>query len=127
MILAVNGTLMRGFELNPHMLDASGVFICEDITAPVYRLWSIHDDYPGMARSESGGAGIAVELWELSADGILQLLSGEPEGLCLGKITLADGRSVLGILAEPQILDNSLEITRFGGWRSYLESIKQKS
>jgi gamma-glutamylcyclotransferase (GGCT)/AIG2-like uncharacterized protein YtfP len=122
MILAVNGTLMRGLELNSHMLDAGGVFICEDITAPVYRLWSIHDDYPGMARSESGGAGITVELWELSAEGILQLLSGEPQGLCLGKVTLADGRVVLGILAEAQILENCSEITRFGDWRNYLQS-----
>jgi hypothetical protein len=124
MILAVNGTLMRGLGLNPHMLDAGGVFICEDITAPGYRLWSIHDDYPGMTHGESGSAGIAVELWELSDEGILLLLSGEPEGLCLGKITLADGRVVLGILAEARILRNCREITRFGGWRSYLQSMK---
>jgi hypothetical protein len=124
MILAVNGTLMRGLELNPHMLDAGGEFICESITAPIYRLWSIHDDYPGMVRSESGGAGIAVELWKLSTEGILQLLAGEPEGLCLGKVTLADNRVVLGILAETRILVNCEEITRFGGWRNYLQSIK---
>jgi gamma-glutamylcyclotransferase (GGCT)/AIG2-like uncharacterized protein YtfP len=124
MILVVNGTLMRGLELNPHMLDAGGVFISENITAPVYRLWSIRDVYPGMARAESGGTGIAIELWELSAEGILQLLSGEPEGLCLGKVALADGQVVLGILAEAQILENCQEITRFGGWRNYLKSIR---
>jgi hypothetical protein len=122
MILAVNGTLMRGLELNQHMLDAGGLFISEVITAPVYRLWSIQDGYPGMAHAESGGAGITVELWELSAEGILQLLSGEPEGLCLGKVTLADCRVVLGILAEAQILENCSEITRFGGWQNYLQS-----
>ena len=124
MILIVNGTLMRGLELNPHVLDAGGVFVSEGITAPVYRLWSINDEYPGMARAESGGTGIAIELWELSAEGILQILTGEPEGLCLGKITLADGRVALGILAEAQILENCQEITRFGGWRNYLASIR---
>ena len=122
MILAVNGTLMRGLTLNPHMLDAGGVFISEGITAPVYRLWSIRDGYPGMARAELGGAGIAVELWELPAEGILQLLSGEPEGQCLGKVALADGQVVLGILAEAWILENCPEITRFGGWQNYLQS-----
>ncbi len=124
MILAVNGTLMRGLELNPHMLEAGGTFVSEGITAPVYRLWSIHDAYPGMVRAESGGSGIAIELWELSTEGILQLLSGEPKGLCLGKVILADGRIVLGILAETHILENCLEITHFGGWRKYLQSRK---
>ncbi len=92
------------------------------ITAPAYRLWSIHDAYPGMTRDDRRGTGIALELWELSAGGILQLLRGEPEGLCLGKVTLADGRVVLGILAEATILEGCQEITRFGGWRKYLQS-----
>ncbi len=37
-ILAVNGTLMRGLELNPNMLAAGAEFIREDRTVPVYRL-----------------------------------------------------------------------------------------
>jgi hypothetical protein len=122
MLLAVNGTLMRGLELNRQMLEAGGVFISDAFTASVYRLWSIHDAYPGMTRDDRSGTGIAVELWELSARGILQLLYGEPDGLCLGKVSLADGRVVLGILAEASILEGCQEITRFGGWRKYLQS-----
>ncbi len=122
MLLAVNGTLMRGLELNPQMLEAGGIFISEAYTEPGYRLWSIHDAYPGMTHDDMGGTGIALELWELSAGGILQLLWGEPEGLCLGKVTLADGRVVLGILAETCILKGCREITNFGGWRKYLQS-----
>ena len=122
MLLAVNGTLMRGLELNPRMLEAGGVFISETNTAPAYRLWSIQDAYPGMVRDDRMGSGIAVEIWELSAGGILQLLCGEPDGLCLGKVTLMDGRVVLGILAEIRILEGCQEITRFGGWRKYLQS-----
>jgi gamma-glutamylcyclotransferase (GGCT)/AIG2-like uncharacterized protein YtfP len=122
MILAVNGTLMRGLKLNAHMLDAGGIFISEDITAPVYRLWSIHDAFPGMVRDDLVGVGIAVELWKLPAEGILQLLSDEPEGLCVGKVALANGQVVLGILAEAIILEGCQEITKFGGWRNYLQS-----
>jgi len=77
---------------------------------------------PGWPAPNLGGAGIAVELWELPAEGILQLLSGEPEGQCLGKVALADGQVVLGILAEAWILENCPEITRFGGWQNYLQS-----
>jgi hypothetical protein len=122
MLLAVNGTLMRNLELNRQMLDAGAVFIAEDTTAPQYRMWSIQDAYPGMTYSETEGACIAVELWDLSAGGILQILSGEPEGLCLGKLKLSDGRVVLGILAESRILTGCKDITRFGGWRNYIRS-----
>jgi gamma-glutamylcyclotransferase (GGCT)/AIG2-like uncharacterized protein YtfP len=122
MRLAVNGTLMRGFDLNPQMLEAGGGFISEAFTAPIYRLWSIRDAHPGMTRDDQRGAAIALELWELSAGGILQVLNGEQEGLCLGKVTLADGQVVLGILAEANILEGCQEITHFGGWRKYLQS-----
>ncbi len=86
MLLAVNGTLMRGFELNPQMLEAGGVFISEAYTAPGYRLWSIHDAYPGMTRDDRRGTGIALELWELSADGILQLLSVNRKDFAWGRL-----------------------------------------
>jgi len=122
MLLAVNGTLMSNLELNRQMLEAGGVFVSEDTTAPLYRMWSINDTYPGMTYSETEGACIAVELWDLSAGGILQLLSGEPEGLCLGKVKLAAGQVVLGILAEARILKGCVDITRFGGWRNYIRS-----
>jgi len=37
--LAVNGTLMRGLELNHNLLELGGVFVEETLTAPLYRLW----------------------------------------------------------------------------------------
>ena len=49
-LLAVNGTLMRGLELNKNMQKAGGVFIREDRTDAHYRLWSINDQHPGMIR-----------------------------------------------------------------------------
>lgn len=49
-LLAVNGTLMRGLELNPNMQKAGGIFVREDRTDAHYRLWSINDRHPGMIR-----------------------------------------------------------------------------
>jgi hypothetical protein len=46
-LLAVNGTPMRGLELNKNMLKAGGVFVREDLTDAHYRLWSINDRHPG--------------------------------------------------------------------------------
>jgi hypothetical protein len=35
------------------------------------------------------------------ADGLVSILSKEPAGLSIGKVTLAGGEEVLGVLAEP--------------------------
>ena len=120
MLLAVNGTLMRGLALNPNMLAAGAVFMEDIQTAATYRLWSIHDAYPGMLRTNVGGAAIRLELWEVPASGLIQILGQEPAGLTLGRVVLADGREVLGVLIEPYAIEGQREITGFGGWRAYL-------
>jgi gamma-glutamylcyclotransferase (GGCT)/AIG2-like uncharacterized protein YtfP len=117
--LAVNGTLMRGLELNANLLDAGARFLRETTTAPEYRLWSIDDRHPGMMRVREGGAAIALEVWEVPAAGLAQILLREPAGLCIGKVRLADGEETLGVLAEPALCEGQREITGWGGWRAY--------
>ena len=119
MRLAVNGTLMRGLELNGNMLAVGARFVREAVTAPEYRLWSIADRHPAMMRVREGGTGIAVEVWEVPAAGLGQILLQEPPGLCIGKVRLADGEETLGVLAEPTLCEGQREITRWGGWRAY--------
>ncbi len=41
--LAVNGTLMRGLELNKNLLEVGATFIKEATTETAYRLFSIGD------------------------------------------------------------------------------------
>jgi len=118
-LLAVNGTLMRGLELNGNLLGCGGSFVREAKTAPVYRLYSIGDIHPAMLRVDSGGAAIALEIWELPAAGFAQVLAGEPAGLCIGKVLLSDAADVLGVLGEPWLIARGAEITQFGGWRAY--------
>jgi hypothetical protein len=119
--LAVNGTLMRGLPLNHHLLDAGGTFVREVRTAPIYRLWSIDDVHPAMLRTtRSGGAAIMVEVWRLPLPGATRTLMREPPGLTLGKVVLEDGNLVLGVLAEPALIEGHQEITQYGGWREYL-------
>ena len=120
--LAVNGTLMRGLELNPNLLDAGAVFVEETLTEPAYRLWSIGDRHPAMLRVSEGGSAIAVEVWSVPAAGIASILLAEPPGLSIGKVILADGRTVLGVLGEPALCEGCREITSHGGWRAYLAS-----
>ncbi len=117
--LAVNGTLMRGLELNPNMLAAGGVFVREDLTDAHYRLWSIGERHPGMIRVATGGTAVALEIWELPLVSFATLLLSEPAGLAIGKVTLHGGNQVLGVLAEPWLVENQKEITQHGSWRVY--------
>ena len=121
-LLAVNGTLMRGLELNGNLLAAGGRFVRETRTAPVYRLWSIGDRHPAMVRVATGGAAIAVEVWSVPAAGLASILWQEPRGLCIGKVELDDGSEVLGVLGEPMLCEGQREITAHGGWRAYVAS-----
>jgi hypothetical protein len=60
-LLAVNGTLMRGLELNGNLLAAGARFVREAKTVPEYRLYSIGDVHPAMLRVPTGGASVALE------------------------------------------------------------------
>ena len=96
-LLAVNGTLMRGLELNPNLLAVGATFVRETATEPAYRLWTINDRHPAMVRVKTGGVSVAVE----------------------------DGAEVLGVLGEPILCEGQKEITSFGGWRAYTASQKK--
>jgi len=123
--LAVNGTLMRGLELNRNMIDAGATFVRAAATVPAYRLWSIDDRHPAMIRVASGGVSVAVEVWAVSPEGLAQILLQEPPGLCIGKVRLSDGEDVLGVLGEPLLCEGQREITRHTGWRAYIASKKE--
>jgi len=119
-LLAVNGTLMRGLELNHNMLQAGARFVREARTSAQYRLYSIGDVHPAMLRAAASGAAIELELWELPPPALAAILLSEPAGLSIGKVVLADGTEVLGVLGEPWLCEGRPEITRHGGWRKYL-------
>jgi hypothetical protein len=119
---AVNGTLMRGLELNPNLQKVGATFVREDVTAPIYRLWTIADRHPAMLRVSENGQAIALEIWSITADALGTVLMSEPAGLCIGKVVLADGQEVLGVLGEPFLCEGQTEITSYGGWRAYTAS-----
>lgn len=119
-LLAVNGTLMRGLELNPNLLAVGATFVRETQTEPAYRLWSIGDRHPAMVRVKEGGVTVVVEVWSVPAAGVAKILLQEPPGLSIGKVKLADGAEVLGVLGEPVLCEGQREITQHRGWRMYV-------
>ena len=121
--LAVNGTLMRGLELNRNLTDVGATFVRDAETEAAYRLWSIDDVHPAMVRVLSEGRSIAVEVWAVPPAGLVSILLKEPPGLSIGKVKLIDGQEVLGVIGEPALCAGHKEITAFGGWRTYVASL----
>ncbi len=122
--LAVNGTLMKGLSLNPNMLNVGSTFEREAKTEPSYRIWSIDDDYPAMIKVKEGGVSVALEVWNVPLAGLGIILSQEPPGLAIGKLTLEDNEEVLGVIGEPLTVEGKKEITQYGGWRAYQAALK---
>lgn len=117
--LAVNGTLMRGLSLNQNLTNVGATFLYEATTTADYRLWSIYDTHPAMMRVSTEGVQVALEVWQVPPAGLVQVLQQEPPGLCIGKVTLSNGETVLGVLGEPFLCEGQKDISTFGGWRSY--------
>jgi hypothetical protein len=123
----LNGGGMRGGSL--HHLLGGAPLVAEIRTAPLYRLYSVGDLYPALQLAaespEPGTAGSAIagEVYDLPLDLLRDdLLPAEPPELELGVIKLSDGTAALGlILRRPcPVLNDLIDISRFGGWRSYL-------
>ncbi|MDU4960082.1 MAG: hypothetical protein E6X17_05395 [Sporomusaceae bacterium] len=119
-LLAVNGTLMRGLELNRNLLDVGATFVREDTTAACYRLWSIDDRHPAMLRTSGEGGRVAVEIWSIPLEGLAKVLLNEPAGLSIGKVLLSDESIVLGVLGEFFLCQGHCEITEYGSWHAYI-------
>jgi hypothetical protein len=119
---AVNGTLMRGLELNGNLQKVGATFVREAQTAPIYRLWTINDRHPAMLRVNQNGAAIALEIWSISPAALGEVLMSEPAGLAIGKVVLSDMQEVLGVLGEPFLCEGQKEITEYGGWRAYTQN-----
>lgn len=120
--LAVNGTLMRGLELEKNLHAVQAVFLREAQTAKCYRLWSIGDKYPAMLRvdpKDSHAVPVEVEVWNIPRMGLSIVLESEPEGLSIGKVILEDGEVVFGVIGEPELIRDQKEISQYGGWRCY--------
>ena len=121
-LLAVNGTLMRDFELHKNLKEVKATFVKESQTEKGYRLYSINDQYPAMIKGEDGES-IAVEVYELTTDAMEKVLAKEPEGLSIEPIKLIDEQEVFGVVGSPEIVEGQKDITSFKGWRKYMDHL----
>jgi len=122
-LLAVFGAHLRGQPLH-HQLETLG--------ARFERAVSTTDDFlmvrldstppkPGLVHVPGGGGrSLPGELYRISPAGLGTFLAALPEPMALTAMTLADGTAAVGFTCTPAAAASGVDITEFGGWRSFL-------
>jgi allophanate hydrolase len=126
--LAVVGAHLTGMPLNHELATRGAIFVEKTTTAKKYRLFKLTDTMPpkpGLSRCDNeAGAVIEVELWDLPLGTVGSFLAGIPAPLGLGTLELIDGRAVHGFICEGYAIRSGIDITSFGGWRTYCNSLQ---
>ncbi|MDQ1423911.1 MAG: hypothetical protein QOD72_1409 [Acidimicrobiaceae bacterium] len=125
--LAVVGAHLKGQPLNHELIVRGAHFRRVTQTSPCYRLFGLPTApaKPGLVRVEPDdprAGAIEVEVWSLDAAAFGSFVAGVPAPLSIGRVTLSDGSTVAGFLCESWATAEAVDITHFGGWRSYLAS-----
>ena len=121
--LAVVGAHLEGMPLHWQLTSRNATFVGAFTTAPTYKLYAMAESVPpkpALVHSSDGGAAIALEVYELGLAEFGSFVAEVPPPLAIGTVTLADGTSVKGFVAEPRALDGAEDITHLGGWRAYI-------
>lgn len=121
--LAVVGAHLKDMPLHWQLTSRNAEFVGACETAPTYRLYAMADSVPpkpALVHSPDG-APIKVEVYELGVAEFGSFVVEVPAPLAIGTVTLADGTSVKGFVAEPRALTGAADITALGGWRAYVE------
>ena len=122
-LMFLNGTAMAGGA--DHHLLGGAALLATTRTAPRYRFYAVRSAnnraYPALLDVGPGGVAVEGEVYDLSYTQLREvLLPGEPDGLELGVIELADGSGALGMVlrrahTEPPLAD----ISALASWRVY--------
>ena len=120
--LAVVGAHLEGMPLHWQLTSREAKFVGAYETAPNYRLYAMADSVPPKPAlvHSTDGAAIAVEVYELGVAEFGSFVVEVPAPLAIGTVTLSDGSSVKGFVAEPRALTGAEDITALGGWRAFI-------
>lgn len=124
--VAVVGAHLTGMPLNFQLTSRNAARVEQTTTAATYKLYALANTQPpkpGLVRAE-GGSAIIVELWDIPLARFGEFVAEIPAPLGIGSLELADGRIVKGFICEPWATGEATDITAFGGWRSYIQSLK---
>ena len=123
-LLAVAGAHLTGQPANPILVDLGGRLYSRAHTAGGYRMFTVPGPFPrpGLVHTGDGPAtGIEIEVWDLPTDSLALLMPTIAEPLHLGPLTLDNGETVTGFLADRTCAIPTADITAAGGWRIHRE------
>ena len=122
--LAVVGAHLEGMPLHWQLTSRNARPIATTTTAPTYRLYAMADSVPPKPAliHDATGSAIAVEVYELDMAAFGSFVAEVPPPLAIGTVTLADGSTVKGFVAEPRAIVGAADITDLGGWRAFIAS-----
>jgi allophanate hydrolase len=122
--LAVVGAHLAGMPLHWQLASRGARLVQATRTAPHYRLYAMAGQSPpkpALVHVGEDGHGIAVEVYELELAAFGSFVAEVPAPLAIGTVTLTDGTTVAGFVAEPRALEGARDISALGGWRAFIE------
>jgi allophanate hydrolase len=126
-LLAVAGAHLRGQLLNNQLTTRGARLVGSVKTAADYRLFALRDNLlpkPGLLRDPGfAGNGVDVELWAVPEHQFGSFVAAVPPPMTIGNVVLQDGNVVKGFLCEAAATWGATDISRFGGWKPYLQSL----
>jgi allophanate hydrolase len=126
--LVVVGAHLSGMPLNHELTSRNARFLRASPTTSDYQLHALRGGppaRPGLLRIADGaGASIATEVWALAPEAFATFIAAIPAPLAIGTVRLADGTTPKGFTVEAEGLKGATDVTRFGGWRAYMASLK---
>ena len=126
--VAVVGAHLKGQPLNWQLTERGARLMKTCRTAAGYRLYALDGAKPakpGLVRDHGfSGPGIELEVWAVPAENFGGFVADVPPPLGIGNATLDSGETVKCFICEQFAIAGAREITQFGGWRSYLASLK---
>jgi allophanate hydrolase len=127
--VAVVGAHLSGMPLNIQLTERGATRVGTAHTSADYRLFALPGTVPpkpGLLRVAPGtGAPIALEIWDMPIEHYGSFVALIPAPLGIGTLLLADGTSVQGFVCEARATAGALDISHFGGWRAYIESLQK--
>jgi gamma-glutamylcyclotransferase (GGCT)/AIG2-like uncharacterized protein YtfP len=118
-LMFLNGDGMRGGRA--HYTIEGVPLVGERRTAPLYRFYSVRDEFPALYPSADDGQPIRGELYDVPMGQLSALLATEPPELELSIIELEGGELSFAMVLRDTEHAAGLhkDITSYGGWHAY--------
>jgi len=127
--IAVVGAHLSGMPLNGQLVERGARLVRRALTAPSYKLYALSGTVPpkpGLERVDAGGRPIEIEIWELGMAEFGSFVALVPPPLAIGSVEIEDGTWRKGFVCEPAALRSARDITRYGGWRAFMQDQAQQ-